>query len=149
MMTSDVLQVRHVAAGYGGIGPATPAPNPDLYLVLFIDIQSSARLGGIELADIQLLDAAGNAVARAQLPSTLRRDLGEMPRGAADLADHGSASFDGACEPGRPLRLRFDARVDTRAESLKALPARYRARVRALNSPGATVEGPLHRWASG
>jgi hypothetical protein len=149
-ITTSQIRVRPVSAGYGGVGPATPAPYPDLWIVLFVEIESSVTLRGVDVAEIELLDAGGNVVARAKPPWNLRRDLSDTARREIDLAEHGTAPFDGEVEFGRPLRLRIHAPLDTRAASLKSSPVRFRARIRAASNPGAAVEGPLHGpWPTG
>jgi hypothetical protein len=144
------MRVRLVSAGYGGVGPATPAPYPDLWIVLFVEIESSVKLRGVEVVEVELLDAGGNVVALAKPPWNLRRDLSDTARREMDFAEYGTAPFDGECEPGRPLRLRIHAPLDTRAASLKSAPMRFRARIRAASDPGAAVEGPLQGpWPTG
>lgn len=149
-MTTSQLRVRPFSAGYGGVGPATPAPYPDLWIVLFVDLESSANLRGVEVAEVALLDAGGNAVAWAKPPWNVRRDLGEAARGEMDFAEQGTVPFHGEAEPGRPLRLRIHAPLDTRAASLKSKPVRFRVWIRAASDPGAAVEGRLQEpWCTG
>lgn len=152
-MIAGKLRVRPFAAGYGGVGPATPAPYPDRWIVLLVDIEATGALTGVEVKELELVDQAGKVVARAKPPWSLRRDtkaVSDDARRRGDFSEFGTSPFHGAAEPGRDLRLRVHAPLDTRSESLKPQPVRYRALIVASGDPGAWVEGPLEGpWPTG
>ena len=147
------LRVRPLAAGYGGVGPATPAPYPDTWVVLLVDIETTGALTGVEVKELELVDEAGIVVARAGPPWSLRRDLKtitDVARRSGDFSEVGTSPFNGEAEPGRDLRLRVHAPLDTRSESRRSQPVRFRALILASGDPGIRVEGPLQGpWPTG
>ena len=150
--TISHMVLRPVSAGFGGVGPYMPPPQPDLWVVLFVDLEAAAPLSGVEVTEVELLDAEGKVIARGKPPWSLRRDTTtDATARRQDFAEHGSVPYDGTVQPGTPLRLRVRALLDTRTEALpKPGPVRYRARLRAADDPGMSVEGPVHGpWATG
>jgi hypothetical protein len=145
------LTVRAVAAGYGGVGPATPPPHPDTWVIAFLDLEATTSLIDVQIQELELLDAAGNVVARARPPWSLRRDTtaddGRRERG--DFSEAGTLVFDGQLRPGSRVRLRVHAPLDQRSP-LRPPPARFRARLGATDAPAIWVEGPVQGpWATG
>ena len=150
-MTSQLV-VRPVSAGFGGVGPYIPPPQPDLFVVLFVEVEAAAPRTGVEVTSIELLDADGKVIARARPPFDLRRDTVADPAARkADYAEYGTVPFDGTAEPGRATRLRVHAVLDARTEALpKPWPVRYRAELRAAGGSVSSVEGPLQGpWPTG
>jgi len=146
------LVVRPVSAGFGGVGPYIPPPQPDLFVVLFVEVEAAAPRTGVEVTSIELLDADGKVIARAKPPFELRRDTVSDPAARkADYAEYGTVPFDGTIEPTRPLRLRVHAVLDARTEALpKPWPVRYRAALRAAGDSVTSIEGPLQGpWPTG
>jgi len=152
-MTVSKLRPKPVAAGYGGVGPATPAPYPDVWIVLLVDLETTTALREVTLKELQLVDDAGKVVARAAAPWSLRRDLKTVTDGArknGDFSDVGTIPFDGVAEPGRDLRLRVHAPLDTRSDSMGRPATRFRAFLVAPGDRGVWLEGPLQGpWATG
>jgi hypothetical protein len=150
-VTASKLRGQALAAGYGGVGPATPAPHPNVWVVLFVELTATAKLAGIAVASLELLDAEGRVVARATPPWSLRQDT--TPDAAArkrDFSEQGTTPFDGEAGTGDALRLRIHAPLDTRAEKLKPAPVRYRLSIHADGESPASVEGPLEGpWPTG
>jgi hypothetical protein len=141
---STRLRARCIGAGYGGVGPQSFAPQPDLWIVLLIGIEASEERSGLAFGQLELLDAAGNVVARATPPFSLRRDTtDDEARRKLDFAEHGTIPFDGELVPDRELRLRVHAPLDTRSESLEHVAVRFRVRFFAAHDPGSWLEGPL------
>ncbi|HMR05735.1 MAG TPA: hypothetical protein PKA88_08150 [Polyangiaceae bacterium] len=150
----SVLVARALVAGYGGVGPATPAPLPNLWVVLLIDVEATAQLLGVKLADLELLDKAGKVVARGKLSAkSLRRDDKTLPdeaRRKGDFSQLGTMPFNGVIVPGRSVRLHVRAPLDTRSEALGTQPVRFRIRILAKSDAGIRVEGPLQPpWPTG
>jgi hypothetical protein len=135
------------------VGPATPAPYPDTWVVLLIDIETTGALTGVEVKELELVDQAGKVVARAGPPWSLRRDgktVRDDARRKGDFSEVGTDPFNGEVEPGRDLRLRVHAPLDVRSESLKSQPVRFRALIRGSGDPGIWVEGTLQGpWPTG
>lgn len=113
-----------------------------------MDITPSHALTSLEVTGIDLLNGAGEVVARA-VPgpdASLRRDSEATLRTRQrwDTSDTGTVPFDGQAEAGKPLRLHAHAPLDTRLEALgRASPRRFRARVQATGEPPVVVEGEL------
>jgi hypothetical protein len=151
-MIPSQLHARLFSAGFGGVGPATPAPAPDAWVSLIVDIDSSGALSGVEIVEIELVDVAGKVVARAVPPWLSRRDPGTLTDAGqrADRSDAGTLPFDGNARPGEGLRLHVRAPLDTRLDSLaRRSPARFRARLLAHGDPGIPLEGPVDApWAT-
>lgn len=152
-MSSKLKIMPPIAAGYGGMGPATPAPHPNVWFVVILDINVTAPLTGIEVEQIELLGPQSEIVARAAPPLSVLRDdrtVSDEARRRGDLSDRGTTPFDGAATPARDLRLRVHAPLDVRADSLQPRPVRFRIRLRATDDPGATIEGTLRGpWPTG
>src|SRR5262245_43626011 len=53
------LRVRPIAGGYGGVGPATPAPHPDTWVVLWLEVEARAKRSDVSIKEVELVDAAG------------------------------------------------------------------------------------------
>jgi hypothetical protein len=122
--------------------------------VLLIDIEAPAELLGVKVTELELLDKAGKVVARAKVsPTSIRRDekaIADDTRLKGDFSETGTVPFNGVIVPGRSVRLHIRAPLDTRAESLAALPVRFRARLLAKRDAGIRVEGPLQPpWPTG
>jgi hypothetical protein len=146
-MSSSRLHVRPISAGYGGVGPATPPPYPDTWVVLFVGVETTAKVTGVFVKQLEIVDATGAVVARGIAPFSLRRE-GARQRG--DFSEQGTTPFDGLAEPGRDLRLRIGAPLDTRAERLVPRPVRVRALIQASSDPGIWVDAPLQGpWPAG
>jgi hypothetical protein len=150
-ISSSHLHLHPIAAGYGGAGPATPPPYPDVWVVLIVGVDAGAKLTGIAVERLELVDAAGKVVARGTSPFSLRLDgTPDGGKSSGDFSEQGTTPFDGLAEPGRDLRLRIGAPLDPRAERLKPPPARVRALVKASNEVGTWVEAPLQGpWPTG
>ena len=153
-MTTSQIQAVAFAAGFGGVGPATPPPHPNARVVVLVDITPSHALTSLELSGIELLNGAGEVVARA-VPgpgASLRRDSEATLRTRTrwDTSDTGTVPFDGQAEAGKPLRLHARAPLDARLEALgRVAPRRFRARVQAAGEPPVVVEGELQpSWAT-
>lgn len=153
-MNPSSFQASSFAAGFGGVGPATPPPLPNTWAAVLVDVTPNQDLSGLELTGIELMNAAGEVVARAAPgPSdSLRRDADATLRSRTrwDVTDGGTIPFDGKAQAGKPLRLHARATLDTRLEVLyRAQPTRFRARVRAAGTPPVPVEGPLQgAWST-
>lgn len=152
-MKQSALRVQPLSAGYGGVGPATPAPHPDTWVVLFLDVESDGGLSRVAVEAVELLASDGKVVARAVPPWSLRRDqgsVGDEARKRGDFSEQDTVPFDGNTTRGSKLRLRVHAPLDTRSDSLTPQPARFRARLVAAGDPGVWVEGPLlGPWPTG
>lgn len=152
-MSSSRLRGRLVAAGYGGVGPATPAPHPDLFVALVVDVDATAPLTGVDVGALELVDATGGVVARATSARALRRDskaVTDDARRKGDFSELGTTAFDGRADPERALRILIRAPLDVRAESLRPEPARLRLRLVAPGDPGVAIEGPVvGPWPTG
>lgn len=151
-MSPSKLRALPFAANFGGVGPATPAPHTDAWVIVLVDVASSARLSGVEIKEIELLDHSGKVVARAVPPWSVRRDLDGTrgKRKAWDTSDTGTAPFDGETQPGQDLRLYVNAPLDARLQALtSAVPVRFRARLVASGDPGIQIEGSVGGgWAT-
>jgi hypothetical protein len=145
------IRLRPVAAGYGGVGPQSRPPSPDLWTVVFLEVESSARLVSVEVVELVLLDAAGSVVARTTSPRDVRRDTGaDASARRFDYGDNGTVPFDGLVDAAVATRLRVHAALDTRAESLPGKPVRFRAVLRADGVTKVAVEGAVDGpWPTG
>lgn len=145
-MTPSKLRAQPFVANFGGVGPATPPPSPDAWVILLVDVASSAPLSGLEIREIELIDQTEKVVARGLPPWSLRCDseATRRTRQRWDYTDSGTVPFDGEVQPGQDLRLHVHAPLDTRLQSLgTAGPVRFRARLLASDDPGVWVEGAL------
>ena len=152
-MPSSKLAATSLAGGFGGVGPATPPPYPDVWIVVFLELDATAPLAGVEVEQIELRDAEGTVAAHAKAPWSLRSDARSVPddaRRRGDFSEVGTSPFDGRVAPGRAVRLRVHAPLDTRSDAMKSPPVRFRAKVVASGDPGVWVDGPLQGpWPTG
>ena len=131
-------------ANFGGVGPVTPPPSPDAWVIVLVDVASSERLSGLEIKEIELVDQAGTVVARAVPPWSLRRDSDATRDGRQrwDYSDTGTIPFDGEKQPSQDVRLLVHAPLDARLQSLtSARVGRFRALLIASGDAGVWVEG--------
>ena len=145
-MIPSKLRALPFAAGFGGVGPVTPPPSADAWVIVLVDVASRERLSGVEIKEIELVDHAGKVVARAVPPWSLGRDSDATRDGRQrwDYSDAGTAPFDGEKQPGQDLRLYVRAPLDARLQLLmSAQPVRFRARLLAAGDAGIWVEGPI------
>ena len=146
-MNANTLRATPVQAGYGGVGPYIPAPRPDQWVILLVDVETDAPLTGVEVSEVQLLDAAGRVVARAVPPFSLRR-ASVRDGGPTDLSEAGTTEFDGRAQPGGVVRVRLHAPLDTRGESFAAPVVSFKARVRAAGHDDVWIAGPIAAWST-
>jgi hypothetical protein len=134
-------------AGYGGVGPAMPPPQPNpSWTVAFFTLTAKAPMSGLRVEAITLIDAAGVVVARAVAPI----EIGSVPGGPLDLSAQGTP-FPGSLAAGATVRLKSHAKLDASSEQLYKVPPGVRARIELVDAGGGhfTVEGPAAPWPTG
>jgi hypothetical protein len=145
-MPAAVLHASLLSSGFGGVGPVAIPGSPDAWVTVFLEIQVSEPLTGVQIESVALLDANGGVVAHAVAPGSAARDDLDRPAGrsAWDLSDTATGPFDGNMAVGTAVRLRLKAALDVSLEGLvRAGAVRTRADVTADGHPRVSVEGPL------
>lgn len=151
---NTVLKATSFIASWGGVGPAAVS-GPDAWLVLVLDVEADAQRTGVEVKDVELLDAATTVVARATPPYDIRRDAASDAERRRDLSRDRTTPFDGTLTSAQSVRLYVHAKLDASlAAAMRAAPTRFRARVAAAGGPAyqpslTIVEGTLEPpWAT-
>ena len=145
-----MLSAKSFLGAFGGVGPVGPS-GPGAWVIVIVNVDATAALDGVGVGDLEILDAAGAVVARAQPPLDVRVDSASDAERRRDLSELGTTPFDGKMVASQGLRLRVHAALDARLDVLmKAAPARWRARVFAKGDPGTLVDGKLDPpWPTG
>jgi len=125
------LHATAVECSWGSSGVSTGAPSP-YWVIALIDLESGRGDTGLTLVDLELVDADGNALGRADREIDRR-----MIASDATAFTGEDTPFDGTLPTGR-VRLRLRARMeDAFASRVGTPPAGYRLTLR--SDAGATI----------